>query len=537
MKRFIIFTLAALMGFLWACQPKRELKSPLKEGLYGPTLITPLNNAQIALNSLDKQGDIVVSWAAAQSGLNSKVTYKFVLDRVNGDFSLPLIEIPSDNNGTATTLTVKQQSLEGILSQLSVPADSFVTFKWNVLATNGTVTKKAEQSFLVSFKRFADAVGEFGLTSPPDGFSVNLFSGTPDAPIEITWEAPVSGMGTPLSYEWLADLPGGDFSSPKLKLKSDNNGSSNMLTLTHKALDDALGSIGIPEKTRADVIWTVKATAGKATASARKPYAISIGRFGLGVPVTFTVWAPKFTPANKDVFFAGEFGFLGTGFSNWQQPGTNANLKLTNNGNSSYSITLLLQQGAAFNFKCFLATTSAPNWGNGERKFRFREGKPESSGDGTDRRFVFDGIQTEVALYVQSWEGYDPDLVALEMTPGPSASIPNGLSPFVAGQWSFLSEFYASPSYGDWQQPGLNANLQMSLSDGKYYFIFPSKAGLSFEYKYFVSTTSSPRWNNGEQRIDAGNCVGLSGNRRFTLVGGQTVYSDNVEVWEGFCPR
>ncbi len=537
MKRLLLILSLLAIPFFWSCQPERKLNSPLTEGLTDFTIVSPLNNAEIALNSLDRKGTIVIKWNAAVSGLNSPVKYEFLLDKPDGDFKVPQVKLPSDNGGLATTLTVTQEAVEALLAQLNVPQGQFVKFKWAVSATNGKITKLSN-SFGISFKRFEDAVGAFALISPANNAEVLLNQNTPNTEVVISWEAAASGMGTPVSYEWLADLPSGDFSAPKLTIKSDNNGADTKLTLTMKALDDALGSIGIPDRSKTTIKWTVRAKAGKAMNMAKEPYNVTIGRFGAALPVNFKVWVPKFTPAGKDVFLAGEFGFLGTGFSNWQQPGTNPALKLNNNGDGSHSITLLMQQGQSFKFKFFLATTSSPTWSEGERKFRVRDGKAESTGDGTDRDFTFDGTNTDNVFWVQSWEGSDPaNLAALELTPPSAPAItPADKDIFVAGEWGFLSNYYPYPSFSNWQQPGTNFFLKMTKSGEKYYFIFPVTSGQSFEYKYFLATTANPTWSNGEQKFKTGGGCEGAPNRKFIYVSGTSVYADAVPVWEGYCP-
>jgi hypothetical protein len=119
--------------------------------------------------------------------------------------------------------------------------------------------------------------------------------------------------------------------------------------------------------------------------------------------VAFRTTVPANTPADRDVFIAGELANIGGASGNWQQPGSNGRLKLSKYGDGSYFIVFPKPaDGASLNYKYFLATTNAPDWGHGEQQ---RNGPNDCSGRG-DRVFTEDGTVNIVNTDVQTWEGY-----------------------------------------------------------------------------------------------------------------------------------
>lgn len=348
-----------------------------------------------------------------------------------------------------------------------------------------------------------DPIKSFGLLSPSTGTNLTVFKS--DQAVVIDWEDSPDAT----SYEWVADLPTGSFASPKLVIPSDNTGKTSKLTLTYTQIDAALATIGVKVGESVDYKWSVRAKAGSNVKLASTPRNITFKRGG----VTFTISVPANTPANFDVYLAGEFGFL-TG-SNWQQPGTNPALKLTKNSNGTYSIILGIPSGQTFEYKYFIAPVGGSSWSNGERV-------PNSNGVGTNsapnRKLTYDGVNNNIDQVVSFWEGYDYPYIVFNLTA--PANTPANRGVFIAGQ---LNRLGAAPS--EWQQPGTNPALQMTRSNGQNFFIvFPQPAsGTSLEYKYFVSSISSPTWDNGSN----------GGNKSFTFSGSNNAQSDNVSSWDG----
>jgi hypothetical protein len=335
--------------------------------------------------------------------------------------------------------------------------------------------------------------------------SLNIKEGEQEVSIQWT-EA--DGAST---YEWIADEADGDFSSPLLVIPSDNEGTDPSLTLTYTQIFDALGEAGVSEGQKVNLKWSVRAKSGSNTRLATTPRLINFQRGG----VSFTVYVPENTPSDYDVYLAGSFGFL-TG-SDWQQPGTNPSLKLTKNSDGTYSIILGIPVNQSFEYKYFIAPSGGSSWGNGERK-------PNGDGTGTDglpnRTFTYDGTSDEIFQVVNSWEGFDYPYIAFKLQAPENTPLDKDI--FIAGQ---LSNLGVAP--GDWQQPGTNPRLKLTKdgSGQNYFIMFPRpENGTALNYKYFLSSTSSPVWDNGEN----------GGDRNYSFNGTNPIANDVVASWSGF---
>lgn len=349
-----------------------------------------------------------------------------------------------------------------------------------------------------------EPIKAFSLISPSSGASLNIKPG--DQIVEIRWSAAEDAD----TYEWIADERDGDFSEPLLVIPSNNEGISTTLTLTYTQIYDALGDAGVAEGERANLKWTVRAKSGNVSRLATSPRYLDLQRGG----VRFTVFVPENTPDNFDVYLAGQFGFL-TG-ADWQQPGTNPNLKLTKNADGSHSIILGIPENQSFNFKFFIVQNGGPgSWSNGEQQ-------PNGAGDGSegmpDRSFTYTGVGDEFYFNVSFWEGFLYPYVVFRLEA--PANTPTDRDVFVAGQWDALG---VAP--GAWQQPGTNPRLKMTrVNAQEYYFVVPEPAnGTSVFYKYFISSTTAPTWDNGEN----------GGDRNFVYDGTNNVVEDVVGSWGG----
>jgi hypothetical protein len=341
--------------------------------------------------------------------------------------------------------------------------------------------------------------------------------------INITWEESVAASGEDVTYEWLADELDGDFSTPLLTVPSDEDGLSNEVTLTLGQIDAALASIGVAIGSTTNVKWTIRATEGSNKRLANTPRTLSIRRGGL----TFIVYVPNNTPSNKEVYLAGQFGFIdgpGGSINDWQQPGTQPALKMNKISDGVYSLTIAPPaNNATFEYKYFLATAATPDWGNGERK---PTTGGNNNGDGMpNRKLTYTSGNDNVSDVVSIWEQHPFNHVVFKLTAPNSTPAPNVREVFVAGEWNQLG---VAP--GAWQQPGTNPRLEMTRDFGDeskklYFYVTPRPSdNISMKYKYFLATLSSPAWNNGEN----------GGDRTYIYTGTQVVTDDTVSGWDGF---
>jgi hypothetical protein len=102
---------------------------------------------------------------------------------------------------------------------------------------------------------------DFQLTSPASNDSLTINLGTPNEPIDFRWEATTSGLGSAISYTIKFDNIDSDFSDPLFSKESNENGSSNIASITHQELYDLATTISSSEPF-VKTIWTVSANNG-----------------------------------------------------------------------------------------------------------------------------------------------------------------------------------------------------------------------------------------------------------------------------------
>lgn len=524
--RNTLFIVLALTLVISACE-QEEFTGTGLESLREFTL-TPVPGARINLNSVDRQGQLVIRWSQARSGFDSPVKYTWMLDAGGGDFSDPLISSLSDNDGAETMITFTNEELDNFLADRGLAFGEELEAVWTVSATNGDITQVAD-SAVITLKRFVDAIAPFDLIAPGDSLFAELDIDNPGTELIIDWDSAFAGFGDAVTYTWLADEEGGDFSTPILELESDNNGIDSQLTLTHQAIDDVLADLGLDMGDIASLDWKVMARTADLELESTSVFHIDIRRFDRRLALTLVLnMSSSEIPGNFDVFVAGQFDRLGIAEVEWQQPGTNPELQLTyNETNSNYELNLRVPEaniGTSFEYKYFLATTSEPNWSHGEQALT------SDACTGVDNRLVTFAAEGQVQDdEVTVWEGFCPSEARMQFLLTVTDNFPadQDLDVYIAGNLGFI----------EWPQPGTDDRLRMNdIGDNQYEIFLPVPNGHSGEFKFFLATKEAPNWNQGEQQVNPtmDGCDGAS-NRAFTFNGTESI-DVTVDVWEGFCP-
>lgn len=254
MKNFKLYILFFLVGH-FACEQEEFPGSGL-ESLRDFTL-DPIPGASIQLNSIKPDEDVVITWAQARSGFDSPVIYTVMLDEVDGDFSSPVVELPADDDGLATQISLTNAEFEALLDELGVEDLGSATYQWTVKATNGDITKVAEPA-TVTLNRFQDALAPFNLLTPANEATIELDYNNPTNIMTINWQASYSGLGNNVSYTLLFDEAGGDFTTPLISADVNENSTA----FTHQQLDDILSSQGVADAEFFDLDWKVIASSG-----------------------------------------------------------------------------------------------------------------------------------------------------------------------------------------------------------------------------------------------------------------------------------
>jgi hypothetical protein len=136
-----------------------------------------------------------------------------------------------------------------------------------------------------------EALGNFSLKTPEKNAMLVLNSATPDQQVVIDWTAALPGVNTAPTYTWIAALKTGSLDAPLLEIPSDNKGLTNKLTISQKALDEALKAKGIADGLKTDLIWTILAKNGSVSVRATETFNLSITRFGDGAS-NFALYSP-----------------------------------------------------------------------------------------------------------------------------------------------------------------------------------------------------------------------------------------------------
>lgn len=522
-----LYSLLFLLVFIFAGCEQEEFSGTGLEALEDFQLVT--GNETVELRSIYPENELTIEWSEAASGLDSEVLYTWVAYDENSSTENPLVAIPSNNEGKENALTVTFQALDSTLEELGIGEGETITLNWTVTADNGDVIKVATPN-TITLTRFKDEIAPFGLGTPNNETSIDLDIDQPETNIVIEWDSTYSGFGSEISYNFIADERGGDFRNPVLDLVSDGEGALPRLTVTNGQLDEILAGLGLEQGEVIELDWKVVATTPSGVIQeSESDFNIDLRRFDVKVDFTLVLnRANTDIPEGFDVFVAGQFDKLGIAEAEWQQPGTNPNLQMEYNEElSRYELNLRVAPnlvGTTFEYKYFLATTTAPNWDNGEQRYGANGCEGVSN-----RSITFIAAGQVVDDEVMVWQGFCESNAPMRVLLNVNENFPanQGLDVYVAGNFGFV----------EWPQPGTDDRLKMNkINDTQYEIFLPVPEGHNGVFKYFLATKTNPNWGNGEQLVNETN-AGCNGapDRSFSFTGTESI-EGTVNVWEGFCP-
>jgi len=105
-----------------------------------------------------------------------------------------------------------------------------------------------------------ESITAFELSGPENNDSVKINTGALSEPYTFSWAKAESGLGSPVKYTLVFDLPDGDFSQPLWSKVSDESGSLNHATLTFEELKQIYTKAG--NSGDISLKWNVKAENG-----------------------------------------------------------------------------------------------------------------------------------------------------------------------------------------------------------------------------------------------------------------------------------
>ena len=265
MKFRLIYTLIALVT-ITACKKVDFDKEKTGEAIAEFTLSAPGNNSNIDLNAATPNEQVVMSWSAAKPGVGAAVKYTWIAALKTGSLESPIISIPSDNAGLATTLTLTQKQLDDALKAAGIAAGAKAELQWAVIAENDQTAKvRSANSLFVSITRFGDGVAPFAIYGPlssTTNLEINPTS-TNDF-ITFKWQKTTpANAANPIKYQLVFATETGSLNAPLFTITPGNGGTDTTVNVTWKAISDSLNKYGVTDLSQvAKLKWGVKATSG-----------------------------------------------------------------------------------------------------------------------------------------------------------------------------------------------------------------------------------------------------------------------------------
>ncbi|MFY0698113.1 MAG: SusE domain-containing protein [Balneola sp.] len=125
-----------------------ELMADVEITIDAFSVLAPADDSSFDLGT-GAETEVTFTWEEATS--NAEVTYVFMFDSANADFSTPLFTIESDDDGSATSLTGTYAVIDSTLKDLGVLSGESIDLKWTVMAVASDSTRMAENSLNISF--------------------------------------------------------------------------------------------------------------------------------------------------------------------------------------------------------------------------------------------------------------------------------------------------------------------------------------------------------------------------------------------------
>jgi len=252
-------------------------------------LLTPPNATALTIEGLSTN-TIDISWASSGEG----VTYAWLLDVQGGNFSSPIVSVPSNNMGMDTVLTLDLATVEAVLEGAGVTQGQNVDLIWRVHAFAGTDSLPSSQDFDINLTN-GDVAFPYDLLAPTNLTALTV-EGLGTATVDITWAS--SGEG--VSYTWLLDAQGNDFSNPIVEVPSNNSGADTMLTLDFATINAVLEGAGVALGQSASLIWRVHAFAGTDSLPSTQTFDINLTNGAVAEAFDLTFPADGFSATIAD---------------------------------------------------------------------------------------------------------------------------------------------------------------------------------------------------------------------------------------------
>lgn len=217
------------------------------------SLLNPATNAKVTTDSAST-ALVQINWTKSANA----VRYKWMLTTETGNFTNPLLSLLSNNLGADSLLTLTSGGVDAILASLNIANGDSVKTKWTVFAYKGVSDSlQASQVFNLTLARSKPIVitlGAFNLNAPANNARVEVEEANTSL-VNINWTKSANAI----RYRWFATTASGSFTTPLLRVNSNNAGVDTVLTLTSGGIDAILNSLNIKRTDSVTLKWTVYA--------------------------------------------------------------------------------------------------------------------------------------------------------------------------------------------------------------------------------------------------------------------------------------
>lgn len=136
MKKFKNILFVGILSLLsLGCEENENLQPTEEFALTAPDIVNSGTTGAVVLNADNPQQKVQFEWTSATNTRSFLITYRFLLDQMQGDFSAPLYVAATAENGTALSAEITHQQMDKILQDLGYGLNETVTLKWAVEAT------------------------------------------------------------------------------------------------------------------------------------------------------------------------------------------------------------------------------------------------------------------------------------------------------------------------------------------------------------------------------------------------------------------
>jgi hypothetical protein len=248
--------------------------------------LSPADNTSLRVNG-PASTPVSINWTSATKLSNVRYTWQADL-RSSGMYMPPALALASDNSGADTTLSLNFGAIDQVLASLGLNVGDTLKAVWRVrAASTSSADTIYSESFDIDLIRgyMVAPLSSFALVAPANATSLTVKPGQAD-PVNIIWRKSTAGT-LPVTYRWVAILPGGNFNAPALALPSNNSGKDTVLTTTYGMIDILLSSQGLAPGDSVNMQWAVIATADTQNLLSAQNRLITLKRFKEPVNSTF----------------------------------------------------------------------------------------------------------------------------------------------------------------------------------------------------------------------------------------------------------